>query len=98
MERRKKCRRGRRGPGDVRYLPIECRVGSDSVALEEERELTLQIVTGYQQRRERGLELGVLEELRQCRFQAVGRVLGVDDFLLRRQEVFFEDRRTILDV
>ena len=68
------------------------------MALKEEWNLSLQIITGYQQGSERGLKLGVLKELRQRGFESIRRIFRKDDLSLRRQKILFEDFRAVLNV
>src|SRR6516162_717954 len=83
---------------DVGQSPIVGGIRCDLVALEEERNLSLQIVAGNQERSEGGLELCVAEELLERRFQSIGGIFRQEQLVLGRQNIFVEDGRPILEI
>jgi hypothetical protein len=68
------------------------------VALKEEWELFLEIVTGDEQRSQRGAEFRGLKKSCQGRLQAVGRIFRKEKLSQGSQPVFLENRRAVLDV
>src|ERR1700722_13363385 len=98
MEWWKECRGCRGGSCDVGELPVVGMIRCDLVALEEERNLSLQIIAGNQERSEGGSEFCVAEELLECRFQGIGRIFRQKQLALGRQNIFPEDCGPILDI
>src|SRR5579872_1182752 len=98
MKRRKECRcRGSRSR-DLRHFPVVARIRRNSVALEEKRQLSLQIIARYQQRSPRRLQLGILKKVRQCCFQCIWGIFWKNQLSRRREEVLAEYRRAILHI
>src|SRR6202021_3816122 len=93
MEWWKECRGSRCGSCDVGELPVVGGIRCDLVALEEERNLSLQIIAGNQEWSEGGSKFCVAKELLEGRFQGIRPIFRQKQLALRRQNIFPEDTR-----
>src|SRR6266481_855556 len=98
MERWEEGGGGRGGPCNFGQTPVVSGIRCDLVALEEERNLSLQIIAGNQEWSESGSEFCATEELLERIFQGVGRIFRQKQLALGRQNIFPEDCRPILDI
>src|SRR6202021_2575430 len=98
MEWGKKCRGSRGGSCDVGELPVVGGIQCDLVPLEEERNLSLQIIAQNQEGSEGGSKFCVAKELLEGRFQGIRPIFRQNQLALRGQNTFPEDSRAILDI